>query len=98
MTSQSRTQLLQALLQRQTPAPKDMPLGLALQPLTATCWAAAVWQEVCPTDVSVARPAGRRGGGGAAAAAGGDRAYNGFDLCIGDGTVYEGGEGSGASA
>lgn len=92
MSSKSRTQLLQALLQRQTPTPKDMPQGLALQPLTATCWAAAAWQEVCPTDASSVRPAGRRGGGAAAAGAGGDWAYNGFDLCIGDGTMYEGGE------
>jgi hypothetical protein len=47
MTTKSRTQLLQALQQRQTPMPKDIPQGLMLPPLTATSWAAASWQEVC---------------------------------------------------
>lgn len=89
MSNKVRTQLLQALQQRQTPTPKDMPAGLLLPPLTATCWAAASWQEVCPGLTGHdggARTAGRRG----AAAAAGDKNYNGFDLCIGDGTVHEG--------
>lgn len=87
MTPKSRTQLLQALQQRQTPTPKDMPQEIILPPLTATCWAAASWQDVCPAagEGPHVKPPGRRG-----AAAAGDRAYNGFDLCIGDGTVHEG--------
>jgi hypothetical protein len=85
MNSKSRMQLLQALQQRQTPIPKDMPQGLVLAPLTATCWAAASLQEVCP-GLGGGRPAGCKG----AAATAGDVTYAGFDLCIGDGTVHEG--------
>lgn len=88
MTSKSRTQLLQALQQHQTPLPKDMPPGLLPPRLTATCWAAASWQEVCAAageGPSSVRPAGRKGG-----AAGDRTTYHGFDLCIGDGTVHEG--------
>lgn len=84
MTSKSRAQLLQALQQHQTPVPKDMPHNLLRPPLTATCWAAASWQEVCPT---AGEPGTGKGGGRRTA----DRTtYHGFDLCVGDGTVHEG--------
>jgi hypothetical protein len=85
MPTKARQQLLQALQQRATPAPKDAPPGLSLPPLSATCWAAASWEEVCCADGG-GRPAGGRGKKGQE----GVSAYHGFDLCIGDFTVYEG--------
>lgn len=95
MTPKSRTQLLQALQQHSTPLPKDMPPGLPPPPLTATVWAAAAWQEVCPAAGGLYMAAtGRPGGRRAAAAGDSARTYQGFDLCIGDGTVHEG-EGQG---
>jgi hypothetical protein len=93
MTPKSRTQLLQALQQHSTPLPKDMPPGLPPPPLTTTVWAAAAWHEVCPAagghylpGGGTGRPRGRRG----AAAGDSHRTYQGFDLCLGDGTVHEG--------
>jgi hypothetical protein len=94
MTTKSRTQLLQALTQHSTPLPKDMPPGLAPPPLTATVWAAAAWQEVCPAAGGACMAAGGTGRpGGRRGAATGDslRTYQGLDLCLGDGTVHEGG-------
>lgn len=89
MTTKPRQQLLEALMRHTTPtAPKDLPPGVALPPVAATCWAAASWQDVCPEG----RQAGRRGSAAGSTAA----SFNGFDLSIADNTVYEG-EGYGCS-
>ena len=87
-----RSELLGALQQRATPAPKGAEPQL-VPPLTATCWACAGWQdltgctstgEACLAPIGAGRQTGR-------SAPRGDGSLSCFDLILGDGTLHEGG-------
>jgi hypothetical protein len=90
MPPKVRQQLLGALQQRDAaPAAKDLPAGVPQPPTSATVWASAAWDEVCPDG-------GRQPAHGSKAAAsvlnglGAATAFAAFDLCVGDNSIYEG--------
>eukprot|EP00775_Hariotina_reticulata_P012142 gene12142-12280_t len=85
LTSKSRQQLLEALHQQSTPLTKDCQRHQAAMPVSATCWAAAPWEEVCRfSDSDCQRKPDR-----ATAAAAAKSNYGGFDLLIADNTFHE---------
>eukprot|EP00879_Flechtneria_rotunda_P026425 GHRR01028174.1.p1 GENE.GHRR01028174.1~~GHRR01028174.1.p1 ORF type:complete len:459 (+),score=198.48 GHRR01028174.1:77-1378(+) len=79
-----RQQLLEALQQRATPQPTPGSLlaGGQVLPLTATCWGAAAYDDVCPSGLGAVCTTHKNGKAAKVL-------HQGFDLCLGDGTVHE---------